>query len=105
MADPGEVIVISVGPNRVNAAFTPPKDTFVTPTKLLPVIVISVPPALGPDVGEIEVIIGTIELLYCDVPPINDRSPGLPAMVACAMVWSMKIEFRLVLLGLLAVTN
>lgn len=39
-------------------AFAPPKLTAVAPSKFSPVIVIAVPPAVGPDVGEIDVTAG-----------------------------------------------
>jgi len=39
-------------------AATPFTFTLVTPVKLVPVIVIAVLPLVGPDVGEIEVIVG-----------------------------------------------
>ena len=39
-------------------AATPPTVTLVAPVKLVPVIVIAVPPAVEPDVGVIDVIVG-----------------------------------------------
>ena len=39
-------------------AATPPTVTLVAPVKLVPVIVIAVPPAVDPDVGVIDVIVG-----------------------------------------------
>ena len=36
-----------------------PNETFVAVSNPVPVIVTVVPPAVGPDVGEIEVIVGT----------------------------------------------
>ena len=39
-------------------AATPSTFTIVAPVKLVPVIVNAVPPFVGPEVGEIEVIVG-----------------------------------------------
>jgi len=39
-------------------AATPPTVTLVAPVKSQPVIVIGVPPAVGPDIGVIDVIVG-----------------------------------------------
>ena len=41
-----------------DAAAKPPKTTLVTPVKFVPVMVVEVPPAIGPEVGEIEVTVG-----------------------------------------------
>ena len=41
------------------AAGTPPNDTAVAPSRLVPVIVTVVPPPLGPDVGLTPVTVGT----------------------------------------------
>ena len=55
----GEVAVIDVAELTVKpAAAVPPKVTAVAPVKLVPVMVTVVPPAIGPTVGEIEVIVG-----------------------------------------------
>jgi hypothetical protein len=39
-------------------AATPPKSTLVAPLRLVPLMVTLVPPAVGPDVGEMEVTVG-----------------------------------------------
>ena len=39
--------------------FTPPTVTLVAPVRLVPTIVIAVPPAVGPDIGVIDVIVGS----------------------------------------------
>ena len=55
----GAVAVIDVAELTVTpAAAVTPNITAVTPVKLVPVIVTDVPPADGPDVGEIEVTVG-----------------------------------------------
>ena len=55
----GEVAVIEVAELTVKpVAAVAPKVTAVAPVKLVPVIVTVVPPAAGPDVGEIEVTVG-----------------------------------------------
>ena len=55
----GEVAVMEVAELTVKpAAFVAPNFTAVAPVKLVPVIVTLVPPATGPDVGEIEVTVG-----------------------------------------------
>lgn len=56
----GAVAVIFVGlSTRTNVADVPPKATEGVPEKFVPLIVTDVPPAVGPDVGLIEVIVGT----------------------------------------------
>ena len=55
----GEVAVIEVAELTVKpVAGVAPNVTAVAPVKLVPVIVTEVPPVDGPDVGEIEVIVG-----------------------------------------------
>jgi len=55
----GEVAVIWVAELTVKAvAAVPPKFTAVAPVKLVPVMTTLVPPASGPDVGEIDVTAG-----------------------------------------------
>ena len=55
----GEVAVIEVAEmNEKLVAAVTPNVTAVTPVKFVPVIVTVVPPAVGPAVGEIEVIVG-----------------------------------------------
>ena len=55
----GEVVVIEVAELTVKpGAAVTPKVTAVTPVKLVPVMVTVVPPAAGPEVGEIEVTVG-----------------------------------------------
>jgi hypothetical protein len=39
-------------------AGAPPKLTLVTPVKLIPVMVTTVPPAAGPEVGEMPITVG-----------------------------------------------
>ena len=54
-----DVAVIDVAEFNVKlAAAVAPNVTAVTPVKLVPVIATVVPPATGPDVGEIEVTVG-----------------------------------------------
>jgi hypothetical protein len=55
----GEVAVIVVALTTVMpVADDPPNITAVAPVKLVPVMVTAVPPAAGPNVGEIEVTAG-----------------------------------------------
>ena len=55
----GEVAVIEVAEFTVKpVAGVAPKLTAVAPVKPVPVMVTEVPPATGPDVGEIEVTTG-----------------------------------------------
>ena len=57
----GETAVISVEETTVKlVAATAPKSTLVAPVKPVPVMVTVVPPAGGPDVGEMEVMAGTV---------------------------------------------
>ncbi len=56
----GEVACTDVALTKLNAAAAvPPNDTPVTPVRLVPVIVTTVPPAIGPDVGDNEVTVGS----------------------------------------------
>ena len=56
----GETAVISVAETTVKlVAATVPKSTLVAPVKPVPVMVTVVPPAVVPEVGEIEVTAGT----------------------------------------------
>ena len=58
-APAGEVAVIDVAELTVKlVAPIAPNFTAVAPVKLAPVIVTDVPPAAGPDVGEIDVTVG-----------------------------------------------
>ena len=55
----GDVAVIEVAELTVKpVAFVAANLTAVAPVKFVPVIVTVVPPAVGPDVGEIEVTVG-----------------------------------------------
>jgi len=54
----GEVAVIEVAELAVTVALVTPNVTAVAPVKLVPVIVTLVPPAVVPEVGEIEVTVG-----------------------------------------------
>ena len=55
----GDVAVIWVAELTLKVvAAVAPKVTAVAPVKLVPVIVTVVPPAPGPDVGEIDVTVG-----------------------------------------------
>ncbi len=55
----GEVAVIEVAELTVKlVALVAPNFTAVAPVKPVPVTVTDVPPAAGPDVGEIEVTVG-----------------------------------------------
>jgi hypothetical protein len=55
----GEVAVIEVAELTVKpVAGVAPNVTAVVPAKLVPVMVTEVPPAPGPEVGEIEVAVG-----------------------------------------------
>ena len=55
----GDVAVIDVAELTVKlVALTAPNFTAVVPVRLVPVIVTDVPPAVGTDVGEIDVTVG-----------------------------------------------
>ena len=55
----GEVAVIDVAELTVKlVALVAPNFTAVAPVKLVPAMVTDVPPAVGPDVGEIDVTVG-----------------------------------------------
>ena len=57
----GETAVISVDETTVKlVAATVPKTTLVAPVKLVPVMVTVVPPAVGPEVGEMAVTVGVL---------------------------------------------
>ena len=59
----GEVAVIDVAEFSVTlVATTPPKSTVAPVMKLVPVIVTTVPPPVGPDVGLIDVTAGCTTL-------------------------------------------
>ena len=49
-------------PNVTPVAAVPPKVTVAPDTKFVPVIVTGVPPAVVPDVGEIELTVGAVEV-------------------------------------------
>ena len=55
----GVVTVIEVSLTKVKVAAAPPIVTAVAPVKPVPVMVMLVPPATGPLVGEILVTVGT----------------------------------------------
>ncbi len=55
----GVTAVTLVDETTTLVAATPPTVTLVAPVKLVPVIVIAVPPAVEPDVGVIDVIVGS----------------------------------------------
>ena len=58
----GETALIWVEETTVKlVAASEPKPTRVAPVKLVPVMVTVVPPVDGPEVGEIEVIVGAVE--------------------------------------------
>ena len=59
----GVVAVIDVLlPTLTPVAAVPPIVTVAPDTKLVPVIVTGVPPAVVPDVGEIELTVGAVEV-------------------------------------------
>jgi hypothetical protein len=53
-----------------------PKETAVAPVNPVPVNVTDVPPAAGPEVGEIDVITG-IDPVTIEVPKVNDTVPSV----------------------------
>jgi hypothetical protein len=55
----GATAVIWVGEFTVNVVAVVPNRTVNGPVNPVPVIVTLFPPAVGPDVGEIEVMVGT----------------------------------------------
>ena len=74
-------------------AATPPTVTLVAPVKLAPVIVIAVPPAVEPEVGDTEEIVGTTYVnafVAVAVPPgvvtATLFAPTVPAGVTAVML-------------------
>ena len=73
-------------------AATPPTVTLVAPVKLVPVIVIAVPPAVDPNNGDKEVIVGTYvnAFVAVAVPPgvvtATLFAPTVPAGVTAVML-------------------
>ena len=67
----GAVAVIEVSELTVNeVAAVPPKLTAVAPVKFAPVIVTTVPPATGPLVGAIDVMVGLV-VSHLNVPALT----------------------------------
>ena len=71
----GVVAVILVGLITVKLTAVPPMLTAVAPAKLLPVIVILVPPAADPVEGETLVTVGAGGIV-----PLNSKAPILGAV-------------------------
>jgi len=83
----GETAVIVVAATVKQVAATKPKTTLVAPVKPVPVMVTVEPPAVGPDVGEMEVTVGVGMLLGVVMRPIellrfvNHRAPSDPDVI------------------------
>ena len=85
----GVVTVTDVAVTVPKVPATPPKVTEVVPVKLVPVIVTVVPPAVGPDDGEISAIVGeevyVKPFVFFTEPPelvsTTSLSPSVPAGV------------------------
>lgn len=56
----GAIAVICVDESRVKVVAVVPNRTVVGPVNPVPVIVTLVPPVAGPEVGESEVMVGTV---------------------------------------------
>ena len=83
-ADPAGVdAVIEVASTTTTlVAATPPTVTLLAPVKLVPVMVIAVLPAVGPEVGLTLVIVGAatyVNVIACDVDP-----PEVVTTMVCA---------------------
>ena len=69
----GVIAVIEVASTTTTlAAAAPPIVTLLAPVKLVPVMVIAVPPAVGPEVGLTLAIVGAatyVNVIACDVDP------------------------------------
>jgi len=80
----GDVAVIDVAELTVKAvALMAPNFTAVTPLKLVPVIVTDVPPAAGPDVGEMLATVGPTFRFTVIVNDVSVRllGSGVPVQV------------------------
>ena len=64
----GVVTVIDVGVDAFTVAVTPSKVTDVGELRFVPVMVTAVPPAIGPEGGEIDEMPGTLRALACRTP-------------------------------------
>ena len=70
-APAGDVAVMEVAELTVKlVAATPPKLTAVAPVKLVPVMVTLVPPATGPVLGAIDVMVGAV-LIQVKFPAVT----------------------------------
>ena len=84
-------------------AATPPTVTLVVPSRFVPVIVINVPPAVEPDVGETDEIVGGATNVNAPLPiafpttvtTTTSARPAAPAGVTAVMLVG-EITFKLV---------
>jgi hypothetical protein len=81
----GEVVVISVSETTVNEpTAVVPKWTDVAPVKVAPVMVTGVPPAVGPEVGEIAVITGSATKVKWSAEEVAEVPPGVVTVTSTA---------------------
>ena len=74
----GAVMLIVVAVSALMVARLGPKDTEVAPTRFVPVILTNVPAVVGPDDGEMRVIIGGVTYVYA---PEVFTKPPLPLVI------------------------
>jgi len=83
----GEVAVIEVAELTVKlVALVAPNFTAVAPVKPVPVTVTDVPPAAGPDVGEIEVTVGAATWVNWSAADVGDVPLGLVTVTSTVPV-------------------
>jgi hypothetical protein len=89
----GEVVVISVSETTVNeAAAVVPKWTDVAPVKVVQVIVTGVPPAVGPDVGEIALTVGSAANLKWSAGEVAEVPPAVVTVTSTvAAAWAGEV--------------
>ena len=83
----GEVAVIDVAELTVKpVAGVAPNVTAVAPLKLVPVIVTDVPPVAGPEVGDIDVTVGTATYVNWSAAEVADVPPGVVTVTSTVPV-------------------
>ena len=79
---PGDTAVICVEDMTLKlVAATLPKSTAVAPLKLEPVITTEVPPVVGPEFGEIEVMEGGVSGLHKSLKSIDPFGEPKPSAI------------------------
>jgi hypothetical protein len=93
------VVVISVSETTVKeAAAVVPKWTDVAPVKVAPVIVTGVPPAVGPDVGETALTVGSAANLKWSAGEMAEVPPGVVTVTSTVpAAWAGEVVVILLL--------